>query len=78
MMTPPVGFVLATYLFDQLGLGDSGLVYVNVLNLFLRVVYSWAFAKGYFGKERISFDLGVVSPLRGVAGAFAWSYLVTR
>ena len=78
MMVFSVVFVLAAYLFNQLGLGDSGLVYANVLNLFLRVVYCWTFSKRYFGKKGVSFDLGAVLPPRGVVGAFAWSYLVTR
>ena len=51
MMVFSVVFVLATYLFNRLGLGDSGLVYANVLSLFLRVMYCWTFAKGYFGKK---------------------------
>lgn len=71
-------FVLAAYLFNQLGFGDSGLVYANVLNLFLRVVYCWAFARAYFGKSGVSFGLSAAIPPRGVIGAFSWSYLVTR
>ena len=71
-------FVLAAYLFNQLGFGDSGLVYANVLNLFLRAVYCWTFAKRYFGERGVSFGLGAAVPPRGVIGAFSWSYLVTR
>ena len=71
-------FVLAAYLLNQLGFGDSGLVYANVLNMFLRVVYCWMFAKRYFGKRGVSFGLSAAMPPRGVIGAFSWSYLVTR
>ena len=71
-------FVLAAYLLNQLGFGDSGLVYANVLNLFLRVVYCWVFARRYFGEGGVSFGLGVAIPPRGVLGVFSWSYLVTR
>ena len=71
-------FVLAAYLFNRLGFGDSGLVYANVLNLFLRVVYCWMFAKRYFGERGVDFGLGTAVPPRGVIGAFSWSYLVTR
>ena len=71
-------FILAAYLFNQLGLADSGLVYANVLNLFLRVVYCWTFAKRYFEEKGVNFGLGTAVPPRGVVGAFVWSYLVTR
>jgi oligosaccharide translocation protein RFT1 len=71
-------FVFAAYLFNQLGFGDSGLVYANVLNLFLRVVYCWTFAKRYFEERGVDFGLGAAVPPRGVIGAFSWSYLVTR
>jgi len=71
-------FVFAAYLSNQLGFGDSGLVYANVLNLFLRVVYCWTFAKRYFGERDVDFGLNVIMPPRGVIGAFSWSYLVTR
>jgi len=71
-------FVFAAYLFNQLGFGDSGLVYANVLNLFLRVVYCWTFVRRYFGERGVNFGLGAVVPPRGVIGAFSWSYLVTR
>ena len=71
-------FVFTAYLLNQLGFGDSGLVYANVLNLFLRVVYCWTFAKRYFRTRGVGFDLGAIVPPRGVIGAFSWSYLVTR
>ena len=73
-----VVFVSAAYLFNQLGFGDSGLVYANVLNLFLRVVYCWTFARRYFRERGVDFGLGAIMPPRGVIGAFSWSYLVTR
>ncbi|KAF9643591.1 Rft-1-domain-containing protein [Thelephora ganbajun] len=73
-----VTFVFAAYLFNLLGFGDSGLVYANVLNLFLRVVYCWTFAKRYFWERGVGFGLDAVVPQRGVIGAFSWSYLVTR
>jgi len=73
-----ITFAFAAYLFNQLGFGDSGLVYANVLNLFLRVVYCWTFAKRYFGERGVGFGLDAVVPPRGVIGAFSWSYLVTR
>jgi len=71
-------FVLAAYLFNQLGFGDPGLVYANALNLFLRVVYCWTFARGYFEESGVDFELSAAIPPRGVIGAFSWSYLVTR
>ena len=78
MMIFSIIFVLAAYLFNKLGFGDSGLVYANVLNLFLRVVYCWAFARRYFEESGVNFELTAVIPPRGVIGAFSWSYLVTR
>ncbi|KAF9783385.1 Rft-1-domain-containing protein [Thelephora terrestris] len=78
MMVFSIVFVFAAYLLNQLGFGDSGLVYANVLNLFLRVVYCWSFARGYFGERGVGFRLSAAVPPRGVIGAFAWSYLVTR
>jgi oligosaccharide translocation protein RFT1 len=78
MMVFSVIFVFAAYLLNQLGFGDSGLVYANVLNLFLRVVYCLTFARGYFGKRGVTFALSAAVPPRGVIGAFIWSYLVTR
>jgi len=71
-------FVLAAYSLNQLGFGDSGLVYANVLNLFLRVVYCWMFVRKYFRERGVDFGLGVIIPPRGVLGVFSWSYLVTR
>ena len=71
-------FIFAAYLFNQLGFGDSGLVYANVLNLYLRVVYCWIFAKRYFWERGVDFGFGAIVPPRGVLGAFSWSYLVTR
>lgn len=71
-------FVLAAYLFNQLGFGDSGLVYANVLNLLLRAVYCFTFVTRYFQERGESFGLGAAVPPRGVIGAFSWSYLVTR
>ena len=78
MMVFSVVFVFAAYLLNQLGFGDSGLVYANVLNLSLRVVYCWAFARSYFEERGVDFELGEAMPPRGVVGAFAWSYLITR
>lgn len=71
-------FVFAAYLFNLLGFGDSGLVYANALNLFLRVVYCWTCARRYFGERGMDFGLSAAIPPRGVLGAFSWSYLVTR
>ena len=78
MIVFSIFFILTAYLFNQLGFGDSGLVYANVLNLFLRVVYCWTFARRYFGESGVDFRLGAAIPPRGVIGAFSWSYLVTR
>ncbi|KAI0696434.1 Rft-1-domain-containing protein [Cytidiella melzeri] len=42
-------FVIAAVMLSQgLGLGDSGLVWANVLNLWLRAIYAWTFARSYF------------------------------
>ena len=71
-------FVLAAYLLNQLGFGDSGLVYANALNLILRAVYCWIYARRYFEERGVNFGLGGAMPPRGVIGAFFWSYLVTR
>lgn len=78
MMIFSIIFVLAAYLFNRLGFGDSGFVYANVLNLFLRVVYCWIFARRYFVDSGVDFELSAAIPPRGVIGAFSWSYLVTR
>jgi len=78
MVVFSVVFVLAAYLLNQLGFGDTGLVYANVLNLFLRVVYCWTSARRHFGEGGVDFGLGVAIPPRGVLGVFSWSYLVTR
>lgn len=78
MMVFSIIFVLTAYFLNQLGFGDSGLVYANVLNLFLRVVYCWMFARRYFRERGVDFGLGATIPPRGVLGVFSWSYLVTR
>lgn len=54
------------------------MVYANVLNLLLRVVYCWVYARQYFRERGVDFRLGVAIPPRGVLGVFSWSYLVTR
>ena len=78
MMVFSLIFIFAAYLFNQLGFGDSGLVYANVLNLLLRVVYSWTFARKYFMERGVGFGLGAAVPPIGVLGTFVCSYLVTR
>ncbi|KAH8085417.1 Rft-1-domain-containing protein [Cristinia sonorae] len=45
-------FVGAALGFSQyLGLGDAGLVWANIVNLFLRAVYAWVFVREYFGSK---------------------------
>jgi len=40
--------------FYRLGLGDTSLVYANIINLAARIVYCWFFTKSYFGSRGAS------------------------
>lgn len=76
-----VGFVGAAVAFTQgLGLGDTGLVWANILNLFFRALYAWKFARAFFQK-RESGDLvhwhKAIPPTK-VLVVFAVSALATR
>ncbi|KAI0087009.1 Rft protein-domain-containing protein [Irpex rosettiformis] len=74
-------FVFAAIMFTQnLGLGDSGLVWANVLNLWLRAAYAWRFVRGYFMQKgaKDALSLWKCVPPIGVLGAFILSAVVTR
>lgn len=76
-----VGFVGAAVTFTQgLGLGDTGLVWANILNLLFRALYAWNFARTFF-EARGSGDLvhwrRAVPPTK-VLAVFAVSALATR
>ena len=81
MITFSLVFVCAAIFFTKsLGLGDSGLVWANVLNLWLRAAYAWRFSRNYFAQNGVADALSVwkcVPPI-GVLGAFAVSAVVTR
>lgn len=70
----------AVLLARGLGLGDTGLVWANVGNLWLRAFYAWTFARRFF-KERGAGELvrwrKAVPPLK-VLVVFAASAAVTR
>ncbi|KAF8422682.1 Rft protein-domain-containing protein [Tirmania nivea] len=49
-----VGFGLAGYVFlKELGWGAQGLVWANVVNMVLRIVWSWWFMRGYFRRNGV-------------------------
>jgi oligosaccharide translocation protein RFT1 len=72
--------IAAIFLSKGLNLGDSGLVWANVLNLWLRATYAWTFARSYFSQRGAKDSLTVrkCTPPLGVLGAFVVSAVVTR
>lgn len=76
-----VGFVGAAVLLARgVGLGDTGLVWANVANLWMRALYAWIFARRFF-EEKTATQLihwrKAVPPLK-VLAAFALSAVMTR
>lgn len=45
-------YILATICFYRLGLGDTSLVYANILSLSARITYCLHFVSTYFAKQR--------------------------
>jgi oligosaccharide translocation protein RFT1 len=78
MIVFSVGFVCVAIAFNKIGLGDSGLVYANILNLLARVIYCWIFIKRYFRERGRSIHWKDAMPPKGVLGVFATSAIVTR
>ncbi|TCD70759.1 Oligosaccharide translocation protein rft1 [Steccherinum ochraceum] len=81
MLLFSLGFVGGAVVFSQyLGLGDAGLVWANIVNLFARAVYAWVFVRKYF-KSKGAGDMvrwtKAVPPL-SVIGCFAVAGAVTR
>lgn len=70
----------AVTLSKGLSLGDSGLVWANVLNLCLRALYAWSFVRGYFAEkgEKDLMSVWRCVPPAGVLFAFGLSAVVTR
>ena len=81
MLLFSIGFVSSAILFTRsLHLGDSGLVWANVANLFARAVYAWLFVKQYFrekGEGEVVRWMKAVPPV-GVLGAFMVAGVATR
>lgn len=77
-----VGFIfIAVGLARSLGLGDVGLVWANVINLGMRVLYAGLFVERYsrrFGVESRSVEWGRALPPIGVFGSFAIAGAITR
>ena len=76
-----LAFVGGAVLCSQiLGLGDAGLVWANVANLWLRASYAWLFAKQYFAKRGAAAMLRLrrALPPLAVLGTFAVAAAVTR
>lgn len=81
MLIFSLGFVGAAVTFSQqLGLGDAGLVWANVVNLLVRALYAWSFIGAYFEKkgagEMMQWKKAV--PPVGVIGCFAVAGAITR
>lgn len=81
MLIFSIGFVGSAILFTQyLHFGDAGLVYANVLNLFVRAAYAWVFVNRFYAKRGEGEMVGwrkAVPPV-GVLGAFMIAGVVTR
>ncbi|KAI0077851.1 Rft-1-domain-containing protein [Panus rudis PR-1116 ss-1] len=81
MLILSLGFVGAAYLFSQVfELGDAGLVWANIANLFLRAMYAWMFIKKFFatrGGEDLVLWRKTLPPVQ-VLLAFVVSGVVTR
>lgn len=72
-----VGFASAGYLFLRvLGWGAVGLVWANVMNMLLRIIWSWSFIKHYLrrngGSLRISDTLPTIGTHAVGLAAAAW------
>ncbi|THH00838.1 hypothetical protein EW026_g1769 [Hermanssonia centrifuga] len=81
MLACSVGFVGASVGFARvLGLGDAGLVWANILNLWLRASYAWFFVKRFFACRGVGkmVQLRNNVPPFGVLCTFAASAIVTR
>lgn len=81
MLVFSVVFVIAAIVLTQtFGLGDSGLVWANVLNLWFRATYAWRFARGYFAQNGVQDALSLrrCIPPTSVLGTFVLSAVVTR
>ena len=70
----------AVFCAKSLGLGDAGLVWANVANLWLRASYAWLFARQYFAGKGAAEMIRVrrAIPPHAVLGAFATSAVITR
>ncbi|OCH92625.1 Rft-1-domain-containing protein [Obba rivulosa] len=81
MVAFSMGFVAAAVAAARgLGMGDSGLVWANVINLLLRASYAWRFVLRFF-RERNAGEMvswRKAAPPMPVLVAFAMSALVTR
>ena len=76
-----LGFVgAAVVLARGVGLGDTGLVWANVVNLWLRALYAWAFVRRFFGARnagQLVHWRKAIPPFQ-VLVVFAASVIVTR
>ena len=50
MVVFSITYIASAILFYHLGLGDASLVYANIVNLCVRILYCLIFVKGYFKK----------------------------
>lgn len=69
-------FMMAGYLFMSVfGLGAIGLVLANMVNLGIRIAYSWHYIKRYFGRNM---DIGDWIPRLTTTIAFISAWFITR
>ncbi|EQL30034.1 hypothetical protein, variant [Blastomyces dermatitidis ATCC 26199] len=73
------GFITAAYLFLRIGkLGASGIIWANLMNLTLRIVWSSWFIKRYFRDRKVAFRITEALPnsesavVGGLAYAVMW------
>jgi oligosaccharide translocation protein RFT1 len=75
------GFIGAAVVLTRgIGLGDTGLVWANVVNLWLRALYAWTFVRQFFGarKAKQLVHWRKALPPTQVLVVFAASALLTR
>ena len=70
----------STFLVGPLGLGESGLVWANIINLTLRAAYAWWFITSWFakrGQRALVSARRAIPPLSALA-AFAFATVASR
>ena len=66
MLAFSVGFASTGYLVLRVwDLGASGLVYTNIVNMSMRILWSWEFVKNHAAERHLKLELNEFSPSRG-------------